>query len=122
MKHLQKAPRKPLLNAEQGEVFISLLDDELHMKIAKKIYVDGMTREETAKECFYSKREIERIRISLLKTVLKRLIEKQIPKKPIDISKEYNGDYGKCPNCKRTVSDFDNYRMCNGCGQALNWG
>ena len=34
---------------------------------------------------------------------------------------EYNGDYGKCPNCKSVVSDFDDYRMCKCCGQALDW-
>jgi hypothetical protein len=78
MLHLQKAPRKPLLDAEQGDVFCSLLDDEQHKKIAKRIFVDGATNEEVAEEFFYCKKQIERIRIGLLKAVLKKLIEKQL--------------------------------------------
>lgn len=48
-------------------------------------------------------------------------LEKQIPKKPLNKTSEYNGDYGKCPYCGRTVSDYDNLRVCTGCGQALDW-
>lgn len=36
MKHLQKAPKKPLLNEEQGEIFISAIDNDLQKTIAKK--------------------------------------------------------------------------------------
>lgn len=48
-------------------------------------------------------------------------IEKQIPKKPLDISKLYNGDYGYCPCCNRVVSDYEEMKVCSDCGQALDW-
>ena len=78
MKRLQKAPRKPLLNKEEGEIFILYLDNELDKKIAQYSLVDGMTNEEVAEIVGYSKRQIDRIRVSLMKTVLKKLIEKQM--------------------------------------------
>lgn len=125
MKHLQKAPRKPLFNKEQGEVFVSMVDGDLHKEIANKIFVDGMTNEEVAEEIGYSKRQMERIRISLMKTVLKKLVEKQIPKKPID------GCYPWCicPACGGSVY-LENMKehilnnettYCEHCGQALLW-
>ena len=122
MKHLQKSPRKPLLNKEQGEIFILYLDNELDKKIAQYIFVDGMTNEEVAEEIKYSKRQIERIRISLMKTVLKSLIEKQIPKKPIILGyregREINTISYTCPMCHKHTSK-ENY--CRDCGQALDW-
>ena len=48
-------------------------------------------------------------------------LEKQVPKKPLDKTMEYNGDYGKCPCCGRTVSDYDELKRCSDCGQALDW-
>lgn len=48
-------------------------------------------------------------------------LEKQIPKKPLNIESAYNGDYGDCPICKKSVSDFSDYRICHSCGQALDW-
>ena len=48
-------------------------------------------------------------------------LEKQIPKSPLDITMEYNGDYGKCPCCGTPVSDFYEKRMCRNCGQRLDW-
>lgn len=48
-------------------------------------------------------------------------LEKQIPKKPLNKTMEYNGDYGECPCCGRCVSDFDDIRRCPDCGQALDW-
>ena len=115
MIYLQKAPKKPLLNEEQGEIFISALDDDLHKKIAKRIFVDGMTNEEVANEFSYCERQIERIRISLMKTVLKRLIEKQIPKKPIE-----NGIGGYiCPHCKGVILDLPHELYHRDCGGRL---
>ena len=122
MTHLSKAPRKPLLNVEQGKVFISHLDNDLHKGIAKNIFVDGMTNEEVANDYFYCKRQVERIRISLLKTVLKSLIEKQIPKRAIrqgfDPYKLICSVSYICPNCNRHVSITP---YCDKCGQALDW-
>lgn len=54
-------------------------------------------------------------------TEIKFALEKQIPKKPLDISKLYNGDYGYCPCCNRVVSDYKEMKVCSGCGQALDW-
>ena len=48
-------------------------------------------------------------------------LEKQIPKKPLNKTMEYNGDYGECPCCGRCVSDFDELTRCKTCGQALDW-
>lgn len=54
-------------------------------------------------------------------------IEKQIPKKPINVEKHYY----KCPCCKQDlgVSDddifvYENHTLmyCPKCGQALDWG
>ena len=47
-------------------------------------------------------------------------LEKQIPKKPLNKTMEYNGDYGECPCCGQTVSDYEEFKMCK-CGQALDW-
>ncbi len=48
-------------------------------------------------------------------------LEKQIPKKPLNKTMEYNGDYGECPCCGRCVSDFYELTRCKTCGQALDW-
>lgn len=53
----------------------------------------------------------------------KSALEKQIPKKPLPaIEQEYDSNYGICPNCKRTIFTWENFRYCSGCGQALDWG
>lgn len=50
-------------------------------------------------------------------------IEKQIPKKPINQSEEYDRTYGNCPCCGEMVVDYpDDFRVCSNCGQAINWG
>lgn len=48
-------------------------------------------------------------------------LEKKILQKPLNKTAEYNGDYGECPCCKRSVSDYDNAKRCPDCGQALDW-
>ena len=122
MTHLQKAPRKPLLNEEQGKVFISAIDNDLQKTIAKNIFVDGMTNEEIADEFYYCKRQVERIRIDLLKTVLKVLLNKQIPKKPnihgYREGREINTISYTCPVCHQHIGRDD---YCKHCGQALDW-
>lgn len=121
MKHGQKAPRKPLFSDEQASIFLSCFGGELEQKIAKYIFVEGVTNEEVADEVGYSKRHIERIRITLMKIALKKLIDKDIPKKPFNRAFDYDADYGHCPNCKQIVSDFHNFKICSNCGQALDW-
>lgn len=55
-----------------------------------------------------------------LKTIQKAL-EMRVAKKPLEKSSEYNGDYGICPCCAKSVSDFDDVKVCSSCGQALDW-
>ena len=136
MKHFQKAPRKPLFNEKQGEIFIECIDDVVHKKIAKLIFVEGMTNEEVAEQMNYCKRQIERIRIDLMKMVLKRLIEKQMPKKVGILTYRPLIDSGwehSCPNCGCAVGENKNLKFayteylepledyCCCCGQALDW-
>ena len=47
-------------------------------------------------------------------------LEKQIPKEPILLK---NMSVKRCPVCKCVAeSDFEEYRYCQHCGQALKWG
>lgn len=48
-------------------------------------------------------------------------LEKQIPKKPIDKTLEYDGYYGRCPDCNRVIYDYKDRHRCYNCGQALDW-
>lgn len=48
-------------------------------------------------------------------------LEKQVPKKPLNKTSEFSGDYGYCPCCNKILCDFDNYNYCDKCGQKLDW-
>jgi hypothetical protein len=48
-------------------------------------------------------------------------LEKQIPKKPLDKSLEYDGEYGYCPCCKSILADYSDQKRCRDCGQAIDW-
>lgn len=48
-------------------------------------------------------------------------LEKQIPKKPIDKTLEYDGCYGLCPCCNKVLSERKDFARCWSCGQALDW-
>ena len=48
-------------------------------------------------------------------------LEKQVPKKPLNITAEHDGDYGECPCCGMPVNDFSEINICGSCGQALDW-
>lgn len=54
---------------------------------------------------------------------LNEAVEKQIPKKPINIRVAYfgKGKGGNCPNCMVGVNSIE-YKYCRCCGQALDWG
>jgi hypothetical protein len=58
-------------------------------------------------------------------TIAIQALEKQIPKKPIEIRERRNFNFevylkdGYCPLCKNEVNNAYNY--CNKCGQALDW-
>lgn len=49
-------------------------------------------------------------------------LEKQIPKKPINIRGAYfgKGKGGDCPNCRVGVNSIE-YKYCRTCGQVLDW-
>ena len=48
---------------------------------------------------------------------------KQIPKKPLNQSEEYDRTYGNCPCCGEMVVDYpDDFRVCSNCGQVIDWG
>lgn len=51
---------------------------------------------------------------------INKLLEKQIPKKPIDDTNpcDFFNDI-HCPVCKKHVTK--NYKYCKSCGQALDW-
>ena len=123
MKHLQKAPRKPLFfNEKQGNVFLSLFDDLTEKRIAKHLFIDGLTNEETGSNIGYSTRQIERIRKNLLKVALKMLVEMRTPKKAIkhgfDPNKLISTVHYTCPMCNEHIGRD---RYCKHCGQALDW-
>ena len=54
---------------------------------------------------------------------LKEAVEKQIPKKPINLSVRYWGSAigGNCPNCQSEANSKE-YRYCRNCGQRIDWG
>lgn len=47
--------------------------------------------------------------------------EKDTPKKVLAKTLSYDGEYGFCPTCNCILHDFDNYRRCPKCGQAVDW-
>lgn len=80
MMHYKNHPKKPLFtDKKEAELFLSLFndfDDENHIQVAKAIFIDGMTNEETANYIGYSERHIQRLRTDILKVALKRAIRK----------------------------------------------
>jgi hypothetical protein len=81
MKHLQRGPKKPLFNEEEGEIFISYIDEDIDKKIAELSFVHGLKGDEVGEMVGYSKREIERRRVLFMKQVLKKLIQKELMRK-----------------------------------------
>lgn len=78
----KKHPRKPLFRDEkEAQTFVNLFNDfyvdENYRKIAKLAFVDGLACQEIADEIGYSIRQIERIRVEIMKIALKKLIYKQ---------------------------------------------
>lgn len=47
-------------------------------------------------------------------------LENQIPKKPLDKTKGME-DYGYCPNCKKIIDEYKDFKFCSTCGQAIDW-
>ena len=80
MVHHKKPPRNPLFTDEnEVKLFMSLFndfDDERHIKVAKAIFVDGMTLDEAAEMSGYDVRHISRLKADMLKVILKRAIKR----------------------------------------------
>lgn len=78
----KKHPKKPLFaDQKEKELFLNLFndfDEDNYKEIAKLLFCDGMTNEETANITNYSVRHIERLRADLLKVALKRAIKKMV--------------------------------------------
>lgn len=67
---------------------------------------------------FYSWEEMAEVRDTAIEA-----LEKQIPKKPLNQSEEYDRTYGNCPCCGEMVVDYpDDFRVCSNCGQVIDWG
>ena len=123
MSELQKMSRKSLfLNEKQGNVFLSLFNDEVEKCIAKHLFVNGLTNEATALEIGYCTRQIERKRKNLLEVALKMLVEMRTPKRAIrhgfERKKLISTVHYTCPMCNEHIGRD---RYCKHCGQALNW-
>lgn len=83
-------------------------------------FLEVKQREMTRNRHLYNKQAIEINGLAIL------ALEKQIPKKPINVEKHYY----ECPCCKRDlgISDDDIFvydepkpQYCSDCGQALDW-
>lgn len=64
------------------------------------------------------------IKMIISKDCYKELInslEKQIPKKILDKTLEFDGYYGLCPCCNKVVGESKDFNRCWYCGQALDW-
>lgn len=74
------------------------------------------------KELKYVSRDLKVEHINLAISAL----EKQVPKKPTNITELRNVlnlntiNYGICPSCKNEVND-DNNTYCHHCGQKIDW-
>lgn len=69
----------------------------------------------------HSKKERNAVFITEALNMAVSALEKQIPKKPLDKSMEYNGEYGECPCCHKPLYEFNDMFVCSSCGQALDW-
>ena len=92
-----------------------------------------MTEEQAIKirSCFANGVEFKKLHTeetNILADELNNAIEKQIPKKPIDICTPVV-TWGLCPNCKGELNKlcgspnrvFKTNAFCTDCGQALDW-
>ena len=78
---------------------------EAYESLCYEIYEEG--------HCSYMEEELD---------IAIKALEKQIPKKPINQSEEYDRTYGNCPCCGEMVVDYpDDFIVCSNCGQRLDW-
>ena len=65
-----------VFKGEQANFFISLFDDDKTVqKVARCLFVDGLTNKQTAEKVGYSLRQIERLRLRIIKVALRKLMD-----------------------------------------------
>ena len=66
-----------VFKGKQATAFISLFDDnETVQKVARCLFVDGLTNKQTAEKVGYSLRQIERLRLRITRVALRKLMDK----------------------------------------------
>ena len=74
-----RVKHKPTLlfeDSDKAEIFLKLIDDELHRDIADRLFVRGDTNKDVADAVGYSVRQIERIRVQILKDAVTRAVNR----------------------------------------------
>jgi hypothetical protein len=110
---------KIALNAGIGE--LTMTDRERLVELLKRdpckwpMICSADCEYEHLKDCF-----ADRFADYLLKNGV-TFSEKDVPKIVLDKSLEYDGEYGYCPECGIICHEFDNFKRCSNCGQALDW-
>lgn len=93
LKRYKKHPSKPLFTDEkQVNMFISLFNDfdnKNHIEVAKELFVNGKTNLETAEMTDYCVRQIERLKVEILRVALKRAIEKLVNRSDAKCKKKF---------------------------------
>lgn len=98
------------MNEKKVKEAIKLLKEEIYVLEELKSHIDIIEKQ-------------KKKHIGLYNTAIEAL-EKQLPKKPIEVNDAYTPKIGefrvaKCPNCGKEVSDrFD---VCFECKQNLDW-
>lgn len=103
------------------------MDEKKVREAIKEFEIEKQTYEDMISYCkhFEPKNDCGRYeeKIAICKTAIEAL-EKQLPKKPIEIKETYTSKIGefrvaKCPNCGKEVSD--RFNVCLECRQNLEW-
>lgn len=68
-------------NTKEAEIFLSLIDDEVKKKIAKCLFIDGLTNEATAEVVDYSTSSIAKWKMEILKDCIKILVGEKVSNK-----------------------------------------
>ncbi len=131
MVHHKKPPRNPLFTDEnEANLFMSLFndfDDERHIKVAKAIFVEGLTLEEAAEMSNYDVRSIGRLKNDILKVILKRAIKRVLIQVPAADVEEVKHGYWEldmyCSVCGYLydTGEYTNANdYCPKCGAKMN--
>ena len=118
IEHIYLDIKKPPLPAkldDSGETL--MIAEQIAVRSVEQIE-DAIVREITHMAL---EEGIERVYLLDKKNIVSAL-SKQIPKKPLKKSIEYDGEYGYCPCCNHVIAGYDSNNVCRHCGQALDWG